>query len=133
MKIYLDVYNEVREALPWATEEQLRALAYENWKAQNEKQPTIKVEAPKAKPKTCGRKPRLRPMSSDGRGGFSDGVGGFKLCGGRKIHHVFICNLCGMGRSFGYRTPYGTLCPRCAARKAGGRGAPHCYTTAMRG
>lgn len=135
MKIYLEVYNEVKEALPWATEDQLRTFAYKSWKAQNEKQPIINVEAPKVKikkPKKSKRNPRLYPMSSGGCRELAHSTGGFKLCEGRKIRHTFICSLCGMGRSFGYITPYGMLCPRCAARKAGGYGAPHCYTTPMR-
>lgn len=132
MKVYLDVYNEVKEALPWATEDQLRALAYKNWKAQNEKQPTINVDAPKIEVKQKKSSQRLYPMSSKGSGELVEKTGGFKLSEGRKIHHTFICRLCGTGCSFGYITPYGPLCPRCAAKKAGGHGSPHCYTTPMR-
>lgn len=134
MRVYLDVYNEIKEALPWATEDQLRAFAYKSWKAKNEIQPIIKVEAPKVKAKHKKRKhrPRLYPMSSEGCRELAHSTGGFKLCEGRKIRHTFICSHCGMGRSFGYITPYGLLCPRCAERKAGGHGAPHCYTTPMR-
>lgn len=47
MKVYIDVYKEVKEALPWATEDMIRKFAYKSWKAQNQKQPEINVEAPK--------------------------------------------------------------------------------------
>lgn len=141
MKVYLDVYNEVKEALPWATEDQLRILAYKNWKAQNEEQPIIKVEAPnverskkKQAQKNVKSTPMLYPMPSEGckRVAHSNSNRKFKLCEGRKIRHTFICSRCGIGRSFGYITPYGLLCPRCAAKNVGGHSVPHCYTTPMR-
>ena len=142
MKSYLDVYNEVKEALPWAEEDWIKILSYRNWKAQNEEQPVLMVESPKVrkckKGQAQGRgkhEPMLYPMSSDKCKWFAHHRTGvkFKLCEGRKIRHTFICSRCGMGRSFGYITPFGLLCPRCAAKKAGGHGAPHCYTTPMRG
>lgn len=143
MKSYLDVYNEVKEALPWAAEDLLRNFAYKSWKAHNEKQPTIKVEAPNVRnnKKDVSKKekykkpiPTLYPMTSKEckRMAHQSTSRKFKLCEGRKIRHTFICSRCGIGRSFGYITPYGLLCPRCAAKKAGGNGAPHCYTTPMR-
>ena len=33
MKVYIDVYKEVKEALPWATEDMIREFAYKTWKA----------------------------------------------------------------------------------------------------
>lgn len=140
MKSYLDVYKEVKEALPWMDEDRAKVLAYRNWKSQNEVQPIVNVESSKVRrfkkrqankrPKSA---PRLYPMSSEECKTFAHNRTGtkFKLCNGRKIHHTFICRRCGMGHSFGYVTPYGPLCPRCAAKKAGGHGAPHCYTTPM--
>lgn len=137
MKVYFDVYNEVKGALPWATEDLIRELAYKSWKAQNEKQPKIKVEAPKVKYIKKSQKkgtfpPKLYPMSSKACHKLvRSSSTRFKLCEGRKIRHTFICHCCGIGRSFGYITPYGLLCPRCAAKRAGGQGAPHSITTPM--
>ena len=54
MKVYIDVYKEVKEALPWATEDMIRKFAYKSWKAQNQKQPEINVEAPKVEYKKKG-------------------------------------------------------------------------------
>lgn len=53
MRIYLDVYNELKESLPWMDEMELRKLAYNNWKEANKEQPVIKVEAPKIMRKKC--------------------------------------------------------------------------------
>lgn len=134
MKVYIDVYKEVKEALPWATEDMIRKFAYKSWKAQNQKQPEINVEAPKVEYKKKEKlRPKLYPMSSKACHELANShTTRFKLCEGRKIRHKFICNRCGYGRSFGYITPYGLLCPQCAAKKAGGHGAPHYITTPMR-
>lgn len=141
MKKYLDVYNEVKEALPWMNEDRIKVLSYRNWKAQNEVQPVLNIESPKIrrfKKRQAKRKqkpaPKLYAMTSEECKKMThlSSRSKFKLCDGRKIRHTFICNRCGMGRSFGYITPYGLLCPKCAAKKTGGRGAPHCYTVPMR-
>ena len=51
MKKYLDVYNEVKEALPWMNEDRIKVLSYRNWKAQNEVQlwiyNSIRIALPK--------------------------------------------------------------------------------------
>lgn len=136
MRIYLDVYNELKESLPWMDEMEIRKLAYNNWKEANKEQPVIKVEAPKVMRKKCKpKKSRLYPMSSETCRKFvhqSSKRSSFRLCEGRKVRHVFICRSCGRGRSFGYITPYGLLCTFCAEKKAGGHGAPHIITIAMR-
>lgn len=63
MKVYIDVYKEVKEALPWATEDMIREFAYKSWKAQNQKQPEINVEAPKVEyKKRVKLQPKLYPI-----------------------------------------------------------------------
>ncbi|GEM_PF-2540680 len=137
MRIYLDVYKELKESLPWMDEMELRKLAYKNWKEANKKQPVIKVDAPKVKKRVLKRRniPKLYPMSSETCHELAHQTSKrsrFKLCEGRKVRLNFICRSCGRGRSIGYVTPFGLLCPFCAGKKAGGHSEPHIITTAMR-
>lgn len=136
MRIYLDIYNELKESLPWMEEMELRKLAYNNWKEANKQQPVIKVDAPKVKKVSKQRNvPKLYPMSSEACHELAHQSSKrirFKLCEGRKVRFSFICHSCGRGRSIGYITLLGLLCPFCAGKKAGGHSEPYIITTAMR-